>query len=50
MTLTCVTKAPELWKCAVDIFGPSNLFTFSEIGTRTLEARELPSWSDDPVT
>ncbi len=28
MTLTCVTKAPELWKCAVDIFGPSNLFTF----------------------
>jgi dipeptidyl aminopeptidase/acylaminoacyl peptidase len=28
MTLTCVTKAPELWKCAVDIFGPSNMFTF----------------------
>lgn len=28
MTLTCVTKAPELWKCAVDIFGPSNLITF----------------------
>lgn len=28
MSLTCVTKAPELWKCAVDIFGPSNLFTF----------------------
>ncbi len=28
MTLTCVTKAPELWKCAIDIFGPSNLFTF----------------------
>jgi len=28
MTLTCITKAPELWKCAVDIFGPSNLFTF----------------------
>lgn len=28
MTLTCVTKAPDLWKCAVDIFGPSNLFTF----------------------
>lgn len=28
MTLTCVTRAPELWKCAVDIFGPSNLITF----------------------
>ena len=28
MTLTCVTKAPELWKCAVDVFGPSNLLTF----------------------
>ena len=28
MTLTCVTKAPDLWKCAVDIFGPSNLITF----------------------
>jgi len=28
MCLTCITKAPEIWKCAVDIFGPSNLFTF----------------------
>ncbi|MEO8514658.1 MAG: S9 family peptidase [Ignavibacteria bacterium] len=28
MCLTCVTKAPELWKCAVDVFGPSNLLTF----------------------
>lgn len=28
MCLTCITKAPELWKCAVDIFGPSDLFTF----------------------
>lgn len=28
MTLTCITRAPELWKCAVDIFGPSNLLTF----------------------
>jgi len=27
-TLTCITKAPDLWKCAVDIFGPSNLITF----------------------
>lgn len=28
MTLTCITKAPELWKCAIDIFGPANLLTF----------------------
>lgn len=30
MTLTCITKAPELWRCAVDVFGPSNLFTFMD--------------------
>lgn len=30
MTLTCITRAPELWKCAVDVFGPSNLLTFME--------------------
>ncbi|MDQ3194393.1 MAG: prolyl oligopeptidase family serine peptidase, partial [Bacteroidota bacterium] len=28
MTMTCITKSPELWKCAIDIFGPANLFTF----------------------
>jgi dipeptidyl aminopeptidase/acylaminoacyl peptidase len=28
MCLTCITKAPELWKCAIDVFGPSNMFTF----------------------
>jgi dipeptidyl aminopeptidase/acylaminoacyl peptidase len=28
MTLTCITKAPDIWNCAIDIFGPSNLFTF----------------------
>jgi dipeptidyl aminopeptidase/acylaminoacyl peptidase len=28
MTLTCASRAPERWRCAVDIFGPSNLFTF----------------------
>jgi dipeptidyl aminopeptidase/acylaminoacyl peptidase len=29
LTLTCVTKAPEIWRCAVDIFGPANLITFA---------------------
>ena len=28
MCLTCITKAPEIWKCAIDIFGPSNMITF----------------------
>jgi dipeptidyl aminopeptidase/acylaminoacyl peptidase len=30
MVLTCITKAPELWNCAVDVFGPSNLVTFQQ--------------------
>ena len=28
MTLTCITKSMFNWRVAVDIFGPSNLFTF----------------------
>lgn len=30
MTLTLVGRHPELWKAAVDMFGPYNLFTFLE--------------------
>lgn len=26
--LTCLTKAPEVFACGIDVFGPSNLFTF----------------------
>jgi len=29
-TLTCVTRLPELWHCAVDLFGVSNLVTMIE--------------------
>lgn len=29
-TLMCVTRLPEYWCCAVDIFGPSNLVTMLE--------------------
>ncbi len=29
-TLTCLTKAPDIFACGVDVFGPSNLFTFYE--------------------
>jgi dipeptidyl aminopeptidase/acylaminoacyl peptidase len=28
--LTCVTRLPEYWAAAVDIFGPSNLVTFAK--------------------
>ncbi len=28
VSLTCVTKSPDIWMCGIDIFGPSNLFTF----------------------
>ena len=28
MTLRCITKIPNTFKVAVDIFGPANLFTF----------------------
>ena len=30
MTLTLASRHPELWKAAVDMFGPYNLFTFLE--------------------
>jgi dipeptidyl aminopeptidase/acylaminoacyl peptidase len=29
-TLSCLTRLPEYWKVGVDIFGPSNLITFSK--------------------
>lgn len=28
--LTCVTRIPELWRCAVDVFGVANLITMVE--------------------
>src|SRR3989475_544604 len=29
-TLTCVTRIPKLWRCAVDVFGVANLITMIE--------------------
>jgi dipeptidyl aminopeptidase/acylaminoacyl peptidase len=29
-TLTCVTRMPEVWRCAVDVYGVSNLVTMIE--------------------
>jgi len=34
--LTCVTRLPELWRCAVDLFGTANLVTMLE--------HAQPSW------
>lgn len=48
-TLTCVTRLPEYWRAAVDIFGPSNLVTFTRAvppGWRRFMAR----WVGDPDT
>lgn len=48
-TLTCVTRLPEYWRAAVDIFGPSNLVTFSRAvppGWR----RFMAKWVGDPDT
>ena len=46
-TLTCVTRLPEYWRAAVDIFGPSNLVTFARAvppGWR----RFMAKWVGDP--
>ena len=48
-TLTCVTRLPEYWRAAVDIFGPSNLVTFARAvppGWR----RFMAKWVGDPDT
>ncbi len=48
-TLTCVTRLPEYWRAAVDIFGPSNLVTFARAvppGWR----RFMAEWVGDPDT
>jgi dipeptidyl aminopeptidase/acylaminoacyl peptidase len=29
-TLTCITRLPEYWRCAVELFGPCNLVTMLE--------------------
>ncbi len=48
-TLTCVTRLPEYWRAAVDIFGPSNLVT----AVRAVPpqwARFMKEWIGDPDT
>ncbi len=47
--LSCVTRLPDYWRCAVDIFGPSNLVTFVRAVPPTWK-RFMDQWVGDPDT
>jgi dipeptidyl aminopeptidase/acylaminoacyl peptidase len=48
-TLSCVTRLPEYWRAAVDIFGPSNLLTFVR-AVPPQWIRFMADWVGDPDT
>jgi dipeptidyl aminopeptidase/acylaminoacyl peptidase len=45
--LSCVTRLPDRWAAAVDIFGPSNLVTFARAVPPTWK-RLMAKWVGDP--
>ncbi|MHC4342108.1 MAG: S9 family peptidase, partial [Planctomycetota bacterium] len=45
--LSCVTRLPEHWAAAVDIFGPSNLVTYTRTIPKSWE-RFMRGWVGDP--
>jgi Tol biopolymer transport system component/dienelactone hydrolase len=45
--LTCVTRLPEHWAAAVDVFGPSNLITLTRTVPPTWR-RMMKRWLGDP--
>jgi dipeptidyl aminopeptidase/acylaminoacyl peptidase len=47
--LSCVTRLPDYWRCAVDIFGPSNLVTFVRAVPPTWK-RFMDLWVGNPDT
>jgi dipeptidyl aminopeptidase/acylaminoacyl peptidase len=47
--LTCVTRLPDYWAAAVDIFGPSNLVTFAKAVPPTWR-RFIARFVGDPET
>jgi dipeptidyl aminopeptidase/acylaminoacyl peptidase len=47
--LTCVTRLPDYWAAAVDIFGPSNLVTFAKAVPPTWK-RLIARFVGDPET
>jgi dipeptidyl aminopeptidase/acylaminoacyl peptidase len=48
-TLSCISRLPEYWAAAVDIFGPSNLVTFAKAVPPTWQ-RMMAKWVGDPET
>ncbi len=48
-TLSCVTRLPEYWKAAVDVFGPSNLLTFVRSVPPSWK-RFMDEWVGNPDT
>jgi dipeptidyl aminopeptidase/acylaminoacyl peptidase len=46
-TLSCVSRLPEYWSAAVDIFGPSNLQTFAR-SVPEFWKRMMKLWVGDP--
>lgn len=48
-TLSCVSRLPDYWACAVDLVGPSNLVTFAKAVPPTWR-RMMAQWVGDPET
>jgi dipeptidyl aminopeptidase/acylaminoacyl peptidase len=48
-TLSCISRLPEYWAAAVDIFGPSNLLTAARSVPPTWR-RMMAAWVGDPET
>jgi dipeptidyl aminopeptidase/acylaminoacyl peptidase len=47
--LSCITRLPDYWRCAVDIFGPPNLVTFVRAVPPTWK-RFMDKWVGNPDT
>jgi len=46
-TLSCVSRLPQCWSAAVDIFGPTNLLTFTR-SVPDFWKRIMKEWVGDP--
>ncbi len=47
LTLSCITRIPEYWRAAVDLFGPTNLVTFAK-SVPPYWKRYMREWLGDP--
>jgi dipeptidyl aminopeptidase/acylaminoacyl peptidase len=48
-TLSCISRLPDAWAAAVDMFGPSNLVTVAKAAPPTWR-RMIAGWIGDPET